>query len=70
MPAQALPDDHTTLFDPATVEPPRCTCGSIDPATCHHQWLIANDKAEPYARRPKGCLRAIDPTTAPFPEGF
>ena len=64
------------LFDPSTTVATACpvpACGAIrlpgqtTVPTCHtDQQRALGD----WQRRPRHCLNALDPSTAPFPEGY
>ena len=65
--------DHgtrTTLFDPATTEPRRCTwpsCRTERPNLCRFEADREHGLIPFSVRRPKGCLKEYDPKTASIP---
>lgn len=60
-----------TLFDPKKTEKPVCpSCGTTAKNLCKHDADVRHDLTLASSRRPRGCLAAYDPHTAPFPEGF
>ena len=60
-----------TLFDPATTAPPKCkACGATAKNVCVHDADLEHGLITNTRRRPKSCLNAYDPKTAPLPEGF
>ncbi len=62
------PEPQPQLFDPATVERPRCrACGARAKNLCRHDADIEHGTIVASARRPKSCLNQYDPRTAPFP---
>ena len=57
-----------TLFEPADVEPPKCrACGATRKNLCEHDADLEHGLVSVTRRRPKTCLAAYDPSTAPIP---
>lgn len=60
--------EQPRLFDASTTERPTCpTCGARAKNACAHDGDIAHGLKEPLARRPRGCIAAYNPHTAPIP---
>ena len=59
------------LFAVSQTAPPKCkTCGTTRPSLCEHDANIAHGIVSRTRRRPRTCLNAYDPKTAPMPEGY
>jgi hypothetical protein len=53
------------LFDPASVEPKKCSCGTTRKNLC--KWAADKHLYGIDARQPKTCLLRYDPSTAAIP---
>jgi hypothetical protein len=61
-------DEQAQLFEP----PAKCGhkgCPS-KASLCKHEADIAHGIIDRFSRRPRSCLNAYDPKTAPLPEGY
>ncbi len=61
------------LFSPAATVPQACPVGHCQAIRLPDQDRVltcAHDLDPEPSRRPRGCLNAYDPATAPMPEGY
>jgi hypothetical protein len=64
-------DEQPGLFDPDTTVARLCpSCRTTRKNLCRHDADVRHEAIPASAKRPRGCLNAHDPTTAPFPEGY
>ena len=59
------------LFDPKQTDAKKCglrRCGTTRKSLCAFDADVAH--GIPVGKRPKTCLNAYDPATAPMPEGY
>lgn len=57
-----------TLFPVADTQPPRCkACNATRKNLCRHDADLEHGLISATKRRPKSCLNAWDPNTAPIP---
>lgn len=60
-------DEQAHLFAPASVEPTKCTCGTTRKNLCAFDADLEHQRISRYANRPRTCLNAWNPRTAPIP---
>lgn len=71
MSAQPRTAEPEQLFDPRTLEQPRCEhCGTDRKNLCRHDYELDQGLVSRTRKRPKTCLNSYEPATAPWPEGF
>lgn len=57
-----------TLFEPSSVEPPKCrACGATAKTDCEHDADLEHGLISVTRRRPRSCVAAYDPSTAVIP---